>query len=72
MVAKILNNLLGSHVMHNWTEIDCYRYCDCGILEQCEGVAATEAEVKWKDASNNQQAVSEFKLLTGQKDIYLN
>lgn len=72
MVASILNNLFGNHVMHNWTEIDCYRYCDCGILEQCEGVASSDSEIKWEDASKDQQAVLEFKLLTGQKNLYLN
>jgi hypothetical protein len=72
MVAKILNNLFGSHVMHNWTEIDCYRYCDCGTLEQCEGVVPTISEVRWKDASRDQQAVMEFELLTGLKTIHLN
>jgi len=72
MVASILNNLFGTHVMHNWSEIDCYRYCDCGTLQQCEGVDSRDSEIKWEDVSENQQAVLEFKLITGQKDIYLN
>jgi len=72
MVALIVNNLFGTHVMHNWTEIDCYRYCDCGTLEQCDGVAVSESEVKWHDASKDQQSVSEFKLISGKRDIHLN
>ena len=72
MVALIVNKLLGTHVMHDWTEIDCYRYCDCGILEQCDGVAVSDAEANWEDVSRNQQAISEFKFLTGRMDINLN
>jgi hypothetical protein len=72
MVAKILNNLFGTHVMHNWTEIDCYRYCDCGTLEQCEAAGTRDSEIEWEDVSKDQQAVLEFKLITGKKDIYLN
>ena len=72
MFATLLNNLLGTHVMHNWTEIDCYRYCDCGTLEHCDGVAITESQVRWEDVSRNNQAVSEFKFLTGRKDLHLN
>lgn len=72
MFASIVNNLFKSHVMHDWTEIDCYRYCDCGTLEECDGIAMSEAEVKWKDVSNDKMAISEFKFLTGKKNLHLN
>jgi hypothetical protein len=72
MFNSLLNNLLKAHVMHNWTEIDCYRYCDCGTLEQCDGMAVTESQVKWEDVSNDRQAMAEFKFLTGRMDINLN
>jgi hypothetical protein len=72
MVATILNNILGTHVLHNWTEIDCYRYCDCGTLEQCDGAAIFDSEIKWKNVSRNPKAISEFKFLTGRKNLNLN
>jgi hypothetical protein len=72
MFASLVNNLLKNHVMHDWTEIDCYRYCDCGILEQCDGIAVTDSEVKWEDVSNDRKAILDFKLLTGRTDINLN
>ncbi|MCE1254849.1 MAG: hypothetical protein LWX83_15040 [Anaerolineae bacterium] len=72
MLASIVNNLFKSHVLHDWTEIDCYRYCDCGTLEECDGLAESEDSIKWKDVSRNPQAVSEFEFLTGKKHLHLN
>ncbi|MCE1254962.1 MAG: hypothetical protein LWX83_15625 [Anaerolineae bacterium] len=72
MLASIVNNLFKSHVLHDWTEIDCYRYCDCGTLQECDCPGASEVEVNWKDVSKDPQAVSDFKLLAGQSDYKLN
>lgn len=72
MFTSMMKNLFGAHVMHHWTEIDDYRYCDCGTLEQSDGVAITESEVKWVDVSKNKKAISEFKFLSGIKDLKLN
>ena len=71
MLASIINNLLGNHVMHNWTELDDYRYCDCGILEESDGVAISDSDVKWIDVSKNRKAVSKFKFLSGLKHLNL-
>jgi hypothetical protein len=71
MFASLVNNLFKTHVMHDWIEIDCFRYCECGTLEQCE-TSYSDSLVKWEDVSKNQHAISEFKCLADGMDISLN
>ena len=72
MFASLFNNLFKTHVMHNWIEIDDFRYCECGTLEQCDGKAVTRSTVTWENVSKNKQAVSEFKCLADGMGIQLN
>ena len=69
MFALLFNNLFKTHFLHNWIEIDDYRYCECGILEQCDVSCPT---VEWEDVSKNNQAVAEFERLANGMGIHLN
>ena len=58
--------------MHDWIEIDDFRYCACGTLEYSDGMAYTYSMVKLEDVSKDKKAVSEFKSLADGMGIHLN
>jgi hypothetical protein len=72
MLASLLNKILQTHVMHDWIEIDNYRYCKCGTLEHCDMAATSQQFVNWEDDSKDYRALSEFKGLADGMGINLN